>query len=812
LAGPQGPQGVQGAIGAGVQGAPGVQGPQGAAGAGVQGPQGAQGPSLFIIASTAPSLATTPVGAAWWDLDNGRTFICYDDGTSKQWVEFIGAPGVQGVQGAQGALGAGNPAAPANAIQFNNAGVFGGSVKLQYNGSQLLLDTTVGLAWGLTGYTAGISSVSLGTLEVNTGTKGQHGRLNLNNLYADAEIVGNALVSNTTVDVGSNLNFNGVGGRVYVHGTTGPMGDRTLFQTADANQNTVFGTLPSGTARIAAIQCYNQSDPNTTGSAYADLRISTTYAQITSASLGPAGTGTGAPAVLPFQFLIAGIPHVIGTDGSWSFNNGLINYDASGRVGVGTTPKAWAAGQTAIDIGPVGHLRSDGVTCELGTNLYYDSGGWKYRTNGYGVLAYGTASGGNFGIYGAPSGTAGAVATLTSKFNLDASGSISIAGNLTVPGAANVGGLVTGGATINSGASFGSTATTGVDLSKHIALYSTSYGLNVTSGTLNVIAGGVAHAFTASALTVPGLTTSGTITNYGQTNLTGLGCGNVVCSSINAQGNTIVCGDITPWRSATAGVVYLGSNQANFLYNDGTRFNFNPLPLVTAGSLGVGMYQTTPGAPLHVHTAANANFVAIYNTSQPTIGYFNDAFSAWVNMSVQGSNAFWPQADNNLTCGGTSHRWNTVFAVTGTINTSDGRLKKDIAPSTLGLAFIEDLNPVSYKWIVERNVGSRVPDYEEEVPETTTIDGEVIPATTKTIYKDVLTPVPGTRTHWGLIAQDVKNAVTAAGVDFAGLHEGDAESPDMGLNYSEFVAPLVKAVQELSARVKALEAQLGIKP
>jgi hypothetical protein len=30
----------------------------------------------------------------------------------------------------------------------------------------------------------------------------------------------------------------------------------------------------------------------------------------------------------------------------------------------------------------------------------------------------------------------------------------------------------------------------------------------------------------------------------------------------------------------------------------------------------------------------------------------------------------------------------------------------------------------------------------------------------------------------------------------------------MGLNYSEFIAPLIKAVQELSARVRELEARL----
>jgi hypothetical protein len=84
----------------------GPQGPQGSGGTGPQGAPGPQGSSLFIIAATAPSTSTTPVGTAWWDTDNGRTFLLYDDGNSKQWVEFIGSQGPSGAQGAAGAQGA----------------------------------------------------------------------------------------------------------------------------------------------------------------------------------------------------------------------------------------------------------------------------------------------------------------------------------------------------------------------------------------------------------------------------------------------------------------------------------------------------------------------------------------------------------------------------------------------------------------------------------------------------------------------------------------------------------------------------------
>lgn len=120
--------------------------------------------------------------------------------------------------------------------------------------------------------------------------------------------------------------------------------------------------------------------------------------------------------------------------------------------------------------------------------------------------------------------------------------------------------------------------------------------------------------------------------------------------------------------------------------------------------------------------------------------------------------------------------WKTIYSNTGTINTSDLRLKTDILDSSLGLDFVNNLRPVSYKFI----------------------EGSV---------SDSGQPVAGTRTHWGLIAQEVKEAVDEAGVDFAGWVLLDKENIDseQALRYEEFVSPLIKAVQELTARVKALE-------
>lgn len=131
--GPQGPQGVgsqgpQGAQG-GAGGPQGPQGPQGTPG-GPQGPQGT--PGKFTVASVAPAGASP--GDVWWDSDNGSTYILYDDGTSMQWVSFVGAPGPQGAQGVAGA-GGGSVGGTNMQVQFNDNGVFGGDADLTYNKS-----------------------------------------------------------------------------------------------------------------------------------------------------------------------------------------------------------------------------------------------------------------------------------------------------------------------------------------------------------------------------------------------------------------------------------------------------------------------------------------------------------------------------------------------------------------------------------------------------------------------------------------------------------------------------------------------------
>ena len=50
----------------------------------------------------------------------------------------------------------------------------------------------------------------------------------------------------------------------------------------------------------------------------------------------------------------------------------------------------------------------------------------------------------------------------------------------------------------------------------------------------------------------------------------------------------------------------------------------------------------------------------------------------------------------------------------------------------------------------------------------------------------------------GFVAQDVEQAAAETGYEFSGIHKPETADGLYSITYSEFVVPLVKAVQELS--------------
>lgn len=185
---------------------------------------------------------------------------------------------------------------------------------------------------------------------------------------------------------------------------------------------------------------------------------------------------------------------------------------------------------------------------------------------------------------------------------------------------------------------------------------------------------------------------------------------------------------------------------------------------------------------------------------------------SWANNSrvgvVLGSGAFRDAGDGNINLGVSNHRFATVFAKTGSINTSDRNEKNTIA----------DIDPEQAEKLI---MGLK-------------------PSTFK--FND------GTsgRTHWGIISQDIEELLPQIGMtdmDFAGFIKSpktedyyedvsetvtDEETGEektvtrkelktrviegeyvYALRYSEFIAPLICMVQKQQKQIENLERRLS---
>lgn len=78
------------------------------------------------------------------------------------------------------------------------------------------------------------------------------------------------------------------------------------------------------------------------------------------------------------------------------------------------------------------------------------------------------------------------------------------------------------------------------------------------------------------------------------------------------------------------------------------------------------------------------------------------------------SDTFSPLTNGSQDLGISSKRWTAVFASTGTINTSDERLKENIKPLNYGLDHILQLKPITFKWKEEKEDDFVIPSDKKE--------------------------------------------------------------------------------------------------
>jgi trimeric autotransporter adhesin len=182
---------------------------------------------------------------------------------------------------------------------------------------------------------------------------------------------------------------------------------------------------------------------------------------------------------------------------------------------------------------------------------------------------------------------------------------------------------------------------------------------------------------------------------------------------------------------------------------------------------------------------AGQGFAALTTGSNNVMNSY--ATAGAVNQIVIGTDICVGQGDNYFTFGKTGNRVYNQYTVDANwARTSDGRLKRNVNDMSLGLSFVNKLRPVSYQW---------KPSYE-------------VPQELVTQYNEQNKMDLGVVMH-GFIAQEVKAALDEVGSTYNCGVWSEGSDGTQSISREMFIMPLVKAVQELSAQVTALQAEVN---
>ena len=166
------------------------------------------------------------------------------------------------------------------------------------------------------------------------------------------------------------------------------------------------------------------------------------------------------------------------------------------------------------------------------------------------------------------------------------------------------------------------------------------------------------------------------------------------------------------------------------------------------------------------------------------LGQGTDVSAAGSENQITIGQAIACDQDSQVTIGKASNVVKLEFDTDATwTRSSDVRKKKNIENSTLGLDFVNDLRPVTFEWKPNNEFPKDFTEYSEKNNMTTGV------------------------TMHGMIAQEVKSALDNAEVDnFGGWKEDNDGSQRIAQDM--FIYPLIKAMQELSAQVDTLKAEI----
>jgi len=219
----------------------------------------------------------------------------------------------------------------------------------------------------------------------------------------------------------------------------------------------------------------------------------------------------------------------------------------------------------------------------------------------------------------------------------------------------------------------------------------------------------------------------------------------------------------------------------------------------TGGSntiMGVSAGNANTTGSNNTFVGVNAGQTVTTNSNNTCIGNGADIPSTYTNCTALGNGAGtnWIANNNQMQLGNSSVT--DIWCSNATIHSaSDRRVKNNIKENVPGLAFINLLKPVTFHYdIHEENIITGYPTLKDSLGNVIGID---------TMYWDGKYDVEKIN-YTGLIAQQVDSAAMQIGYDFNGISKPKDANHLYGLSYTAFIAPLIKAVQELSNKVDSL--------
>lgn len=290
------------------------------------------------------------------------------------------------------------------------------------------------------------------------------------------------------------------------------------------------------------------------------------------------------------------------------------------------------------------------------------------------------------------------------------------------------------------------------------------------------------------------------------------GNSNISGNDNTANGYQALYFNTTGFRNSSVGNYSLyyntmGSNNTAFgylsLYSNNSG-GYNTAVGVHAMDANISGYYNTAGG----FGALANNATGHYNTSTGTgalltnvSGDYNTALGSSADVSV--SNLTNATAIGNGAIVNASYKVvigdNTPGIVIGGYanwsNYSDGRFKENINENVPGLEFITKLRPVTYTINTKKldeHIMQNMPDSVKA----------------KRMQKQEAYAEAATKIQTGFIAQEVEKTAKEIGYNFDGVNAPKNPTDNYSIAYSQFVVPLVKAVQELSKQNNELKKEL----